>query len=120
VRLSLAREVLKQLLEAAPQLLGEVHVEGLWVVAAPPRLSASTGIPVWTVRRDGCESAGRPRVSDRVDLAAIGGCDAGTDGALGQRAHVGLGMDHNSPRDMHSTAQRNHDALNAGYESWPY
>ena len=29
MRLSLAREVLKQLLGAAPQLLGEVHVDGL-------------------------------------------------------------------------------------------
>ena len=37
--------------------------------------SASTGVPVRTVRRDGGEGESRPRVSDRVDLAAVGGPD---------------------------------------------
>ena len=48
MRLSLAREVLKQLHGAAPQLLGEVHVEGLRVVAARelPLLVVGAGLPV--------------------------------------------------------------------------
>ena len=35
-----------------------------------------------TLRRNGRESESRPRVSDRVDLAAIGDCDASADDAL--------------------------------------
>jgi len=53
---------------------------------------ASAGVPMWALRRDGRESEARQSLSDGVDLAAFGGCDAGTDGTLGQRAHVGLGM----------------------------
>ena len=44
--------------------------------------SASAVVPVRTLRRDGCESAAGSCVCDGVDLAAIGDCDAGTDGAL--------------------------------------
>jgi hypothetical protein len=43
---------------------------------------------------------GAESLSDGVDLAAFGGCDAGTDGTLGQRAHAGLGTARARPGDM--------------------
>ena len=46
---------------------------------------ASAGVPMWALRRDGRESESRPRVSDGVELAAVGDCDAGTDDELRQR-----------------------------------
>jgi hypothetical protein len=49
---------------------------------APQLPSRPTGVPMWALRRHDGESAGRPCVSDGVDLAAIGDCDAGTGGAL--------------------------------------
>ena len=52
-------------------------------------LIASAVVLVWAVRRDGRECESRPRVSDGVDLAAVGGGVTRTDRTLGQRAHAG-------------------------------
>jgi hypothetical protein len=51
-------------------------------VSRPSCLPARPACRCGLLRRHDGESAGRPCVSDGVDLAAIGDCDAGTGGAL--------------------------------------
>jgi hypothetical protein len=52
----------------------------------------SIGVPMRALRRDGRGSESRSGVSDGVDLAAFGGCDAGADDALTaiRRGHTGV------------------------------